>query len=726
MDAIGKAILGLTTQCAQCHSHKYDPLTHHDYYGMFAFLNNSEEANLIAYTEDQQRDRDRIEQGVKTIEARLQAEMPDWREQLFHWAQQQRGNQPRWTSLRPSKTPFEGQKFSLQADNSILSESYAPPKCKPRFEFEITETGVTGIRLELLMNPQLPGKGPGRSMFGTGALTDVKVFVEPLDGSQDEQEVKLIAASADVSEPEKKLGTPFYNVKTQESDDRVTGPIEYAIDDKPSTAWTTDSGPATRHQPRKAVFVPEKPLGFVGGTRLTIRLDQSHGGWTGNLRHNYLLGCYRFSITTQPNPVADPLPMDLRQLVESKSLSSWTEAERANAFSFWRKTQPQWAEANQAVEQLLCGFPEADMQLVASERTQPRTTYRMKRGDFLSPDEVVEPHVPDFLHPFPDDAPLNRLGFAQWLVDRDSPTVARTIVNRIWQEYFGIGLVETPEDLGLQSPAPSHPELLDWLAVEFMEAGWSFKHLHQLIVTSATYRQSSRMTPALLEIDPRNRLLARGARVRVDAEIVRDIALTASGLLNRPIGGRSIYPTAPAFLFLPPASYGEKLWPTEQDDQRYRRSLYVQVYRSVPYPPLQAFDAPKGETACVRRTRSNTPLQALTLLNETQFVECSQSLAKRVYSERRDDRSRLRYAYRLCLTREPAPQELNVLDEFLQKSRTRFAEQPEQAAKLLGLDGKNGESRSETDQQQTETRELAAWTVVCRVLLNLDETITKQ
>ena len=245
-----------------------------------------------------------------------------------------------------------------------------------------------------------------------------------------------------------------------------------------------------------------------------------------------------------------------------------------------------------------------------------------------------------------------------------------------------------------------------------MESDWSFKHLHRLIVTSAAYRQSSRMTEQLLKVDPRNRLLARSPRVRVDAEIVRDLALAASGLLNREVGGRSVYPSAPRFIFLPPASYGDKNWHTEQDDQLYRRSLYVHAYRSVPYPPLQVFDAPRGDAACVRRARSNTPLQALTMLNETQFMKCSLALAQRVSAAKTSgqgaDPSRLRHAFRLCLTREPAPEELQVLTELLQKSRARFAEQPEQVAKLLGLGEKANKDRGDAKEQLSESSELAA------------------
>ena len=261
-------------------------------------------------------------------------------------------------------------------------------------------------------------------------------------------------------------------------------------------------------------------------------------------------------------------------------------------------------------------------------------------------------------------------------MDRNSPTTARAFVNRIWQAYFGTGLVATSEDLGKQSETPSHPELLDWLAVEFMDRGWSMKAMHRLIVTSATYRQSSHVTPELYQRDPYNRLLARGPRFRVDAEIVRDIALAASGLLNPKVGGPSVFPPAPEFLFVPPASYGPKIWKEETGAERYRRALYTFRYRSVPYPMLQNFDAPNGDSSCVRRARSNTPLQALTTLNEPLFIESAQALALKTLREGgQTDAQRIAYAVRRCLARKPTEQEsAELLGPARTKQKQRFAD----------------------------------------------------
>jgi hypothetical protein len=494
---------------------------------------------------------------------------------------------------------------------------------------------------------------------------------------------------------------------------RITGEIDFAIDGFEMSAWSTDHGPARRNQPRKAVFRLAKPIDLDEDMILTFHLVQKHGGWNSDDNQTNNLGRFRLSATTAEGVVADPLPVQVRSIIGVPARKRTPQQQQA-VFSYWRTTVPEWSQANARIEGSLDRHPEGSAQLVLSEKERPRTTRLLARGDFLQPKDPVEPGTPAFLPAISDGDEPARLRFARWSVDRDSPTAARTIVNRIWQSYFGTGLVSTSENLGVQSELPSHPKLFDWLAVELMENEWSRKHLHRLIVTSRTYRQSSRVTPELLERDPDNRLFARGPRVRVEAEIVRDIALAASGLLNRTLGGPPVYPPAPDYLFVPPVSYGPKRWYTESGEDGYRRSLYTFRYRSLPYPVLDAFDAPNGDAACVRRARSNTPLQALATLNEPVYMEAARALARRTLAEGgTGDKDRLSYAFRRCLTRMPEPAERDELLRMLNRQRERIAANDLDAQQLAG-------------KGQSDAAELAAWTTVSRVLLNLDETITKE
>ena len=424
------------------------------------------------------------------------------------------------------------------------------------------------------------------------------------------------------------------------------------------------------------------------------------------------------------------MPSDVRAILAIPA-DKRTPDQIDRVFSHWRTTVPEWAEANRRLEALWQSHPRGTTQLALREREELRKTHRLDRGNFLAPAEEVTPGVPDFLNPLelngPSESRPTRLDFAQWLVDRRSPTTARSIVNRVWQGYFGTGVVATAEDLGTQGEPPSHPELLDWLAVELMDHNWSLKHIHRLIVTSATYQQSSRMTPELQARDPANRLLARGPRFRVDAEIVRDIALTASGLLYNRVGGPSVRPPAPEFLFQPPVSYGPKTWIVETGPNRYRRAMYTFRYRALPYPMLQAFDAPNGEIACARRTRSNTPLQALTMLNEPLFVETARALALKTLADGgASETERLTYAVRRCLSREPQPKELETLEKFLADQQQRFGKQGTDPWPLLVDDDKKKDELKAKLPHGATPGDLAAWTAVARVVLNLDETITKE
>ncbi len=723
MDAIGKAVLGLTIQCAQCHTHKYDPVTHTDYYRMFAFLNNCHEAQAAVYTSNQQDEWQTAETLIRRIEASLREENPDWPERMAAWEESVRNDQPEWIVVTPHLDTSGGQKHYLMDDGSVLAAGYAPTKHTTDFTGEVKLPAITAIRLELLNDPSLPRGGPGRSTFGTCALTEFHVDAASAEQKSKPSRLKFSQATSDVNPAEQEIDKSFDDRSNRR---RVTGPIEYATDGNDLTAWGIDNGPGRCNVPRKAVFILDKPLDAAAGVTLTFHLAQMHGGWNSDDNQNNNLGRFRFSVTSAKNAKADPLPAAVREVLKVP-VSERTAAQSDLLFSYWRTTVPEWQDENRRIDALWQSHPRGATQLVLQERESPRETHRLERGNFLAPAEAVSPGVPAFLHPLEETTSPTRLTFARWLVDRRSPTTARAIVNRIWQAYFGTGLVSTPDDFGTQGDVPSHPELLDWLACELMEHDWSLKHIHRLIVTSAVYQQSSVVSPEFLARDPTNRMLARGPRYRVDAEIVRDMALSASGLLNSKIGGPSVHPPAPAFLFLPPVSYGPKLWSIDKGPDRYRRGLYTFRFRSVPYPVFQNFDAPTGEVACARRARSNTPLQALTTLNETLFMECARALALKIMtSGSGNDDERIAYVVRSCLSREPQPAELRVLQNFLGQQKERFHAEGVDPWSLLIDDEKAKENITAQLATDQDAGDLAAWTALARVVLNLDEMITKE
>jgi hypothetical protein len=715
MEAIGKGILGVTIQCAQCHNHKYDPIKQEDYYRMFAFLNSTHEANIAVYTPVEQMKRADIFRQIREIEGTLQHHNADWETRMAKWEQQVSANQPQWTVITPEVDVNSdgGQKYIPQKDGSFLAGGYAPTKHSVKMILKTDLQNITAFRLELVNDPNLPLNGPGRSIQGTCALTEFEVETATVAEPVKRTKVKFAKATADFNQPEKDLEAIFDDKTSRH---RVTGPIDFAIDGKDETAWGIDAGPGRRNQPHNAVFLAEKPVEIPSGSVLVIRLKQNHGGWNSDDNQNNNLGRMRLSITTTPDATADPLPAGVRAIL-SIPRDRRTPEQTQTVFSYWRTLVSEFKDANAKIDALWAQYPEGSAQLVMQNRTDARDTHLLTRGDFLKPAALVTPGVPDFLNPLPTGAGPTRLTFAKWLVDPKAPTTARSIVNRVWQAYFGTGIVATAENFGTQCEPPSHPELLDWLSVELMENGWSLKKLQRLIVTSATYRQSSAITPEAYARDPYNVLLARGPRFRVDAEIVRDIELQASGLLNEKVGGPSVYPPAPDFLFQPPVSYGPKLWFEEKGENRYRRALYTFRYRSVPYPMLQTFDAPNGDSSCVRRSRSNTPLQALTTLNEPLAIEAARALALKTLREGGStDAARLTYAFRRCVARKPTDAETHELLGFLEKQSARLRDG------WLDTWSLTGEPKPP---QGTTPVQLGAWTALSRVLLNLDETITK-
>lgn len=396
---------------------------------------------------------------------------------------------------------------------------------------------------------------------------------------------------------------------------------------------------------------------------------------------------------------------NLEALDKRRTDGTLSTEERAVAATERTKAEDAYKLLDADRVKLLKDVPET---MIMADVEKPRQTTVLIRGDFLRKGDAVEADIPQALPAMPaPSGRRTRLDLAKWLVDRRNPLTARVTINRIWAQYFGTGLVETENDFGFQGTPPSHPELLDWLAAEFMENGWSLKHMHRLILNSATYRQSSAHRPELASIDPLNRLLARQLRLRVDAEVVRDIGLAASGLLNEAIGGRSVYPPQPEGIYA--FTQRSAAWPVSEGPDRYRRGMYTFFMRSAPYPMLTTFDTPRFNTTCTIRVRSNTPLQSLTMANDQTMLEMAAALGHRIQQHSHNDIDRIRFAFRTCFSREPQPQESQRLLDYLQQQRLAIgttAGTPEEAASA-----------------GTEDR---LWMLVGRTLMNLDEFIVRE
>jgi uncharacterized protein DUF1553/uncharacterized protein DUF1549 len=706
VDAIGKAFLGMTLNCAQCHAHKFDPIKHDEYYRFYAFLNQDEEPEIEVPTEAEKKKRAVILAGVAKIEDELLAKKPDLPQRMAEWELKAREDQVDWTVLENADViGTNGVKFEELLDRSFIPRGDNPPTVVYYIKAKTDLKNITGFRLELLTDHTLPRGGPGRSTLGMALLSEFTVEAAPAAQPDKWKRLTISGATADYA---------------------ADNSIELAIDGNPKTSWSIDAGPGLRNQERRAVFTPQSPVaGYDGGVLLKFSLEQKEfGGGAAERFEAPNIGRFRISLTTAPQPRADPLPPNARRIL-SIPASQRTAEQRREVFRYYRTMVPEFAEANKAATDLMRRWPYATTTLVVTPRPVPRETRVFKRGDWKRPGEAVTPGTPSFLHPFPSDAPRNRLGLARWIADKNNPLTARVIVNRVWQQYFGQGLVVSPEDFGMRCEIPSHPELLDWLAAEFRDGAidrdsqWSLKRIHKLIVMSATYRQSSTIKPESLHADPTNRLLARAPRLRVEAEVVRDIALRASGLLRLKIGGPSVYPPIPDGA-MAVSFRSRSVWETSKGEDKYRRGMYTFWKRSVPYPSMSVFDAPNADMSCTRRTRSNSPLQALTTLNDAAFMEAAQSLALRVWKEGgADERAKMIFGFRLCTGRRPDEYELNRLLALLRKQRERFAGDTAAAVYVSSPDLNNLSSG-------VDLHKLAPWTIVARVLLNLDETITRQ
>lgn len=726
LDAVGSGVLGLSLRCAQCHTHKFDPITHTEYYGIFSFLNNTYEAQSWVYSDEEQKTIAKVHAGIADVESRLKKSHPDWQQKITAWEAKEleRLKQTEWSLVEADDTHSSSELNhpTVLPDKSILTLGHRTVSGDVHLFAEPKVEAVTGIRLEILKHGDLPFGGPGRSHKGTWALTELTVEAKK-PGSDKWEPLKLAKATGDYEETADSMEPEWANKALDKDNKRTRGPAVFLADGDKLTAWRAEHGPGRRNTEDVAVAQFEAPLTLSPGTKLKIGLLTNHGG-DGNGPLNTQVGRFRVALTRSPDPKVNATPYAAVLAMQTASEKRTSEQTQA-IFDAWRVTVPALKSFNDEIEKQWKLFPEAMtsvLHLAERSSDDARETHRLDRGVWDQGKEQVLPQVPAALHPLPKDAAApSRLTLAKWLTDKRSPLTARVAVNRLWQVLFGVGIVETVEDLGTRAPEPSHPELLDWLAVDFMEHGWSQKYILRTLVTSAAYRQSARVTPELQERDPKNRLLARGPRFRAEAEVVRDIALSAAGLLSDKFGGPSIFPPVPEsvieFNYVKPT-----YWKPAEDAIRYSRAIYSFRKRSMPDPTMSAFDAPTGDAACTRRPRSNSPLAALTTMNEPIFIEASQALAQRVLREAgQTDAERVDYAFRLCTSRLPTNAERNTLLKLLSSRRERLKRGELKAGDIAF----NPMTKPANIPPDATPNEIAAWSIVARVLLNLDETVAK-
>ena len=831
--------MGTTMACAQCHDHKYDPISQEDYFRMFAILNNTQDADrrdespfIEIYTkEQQQRKKDwqteiaRLEKIVATPTPELQTAQRAW-EETFPL-------DVTWTLLSPGFMESEAGAAMTVDDAGIVEVARAGKTDRYTLNIPVTaDTSLTGLRLEALPSALLPAQGPGHAA-GNFVLSRVLAAATPPDETRYQgryvrielpgekkflslAEVQVFEGTENVAaRGEARQSSTGFNgpaqlaidgntdggyekakstTHTEQSDDpwwevdlqssravdrvvvwnrtdgdlgkRLSGFRVILLDKDRREVWTQDdSEPPSpsleislsgargirfvaahadyeqkkfeaasvldnpdpkekgwavgggEGRDHRLTLIAESPVDLAAGSMLTVTLAQES-------KHEYhTLGRFRLSGTSDPNVGEHArTPASVLAILRTEP-ENRTEQERERLIRHYLSIAPalqaerdDLAELREKLEAMKPYTTVPVLRELAADKR--RQTHVQLRGSFLNRGKEVMAGLPSEFAGVLETPNADRLTLARWLAHEDNPLTARVAANRLWESIFGIGLVRTSEEFGAQGEPPSHPELLDWLAVELIESGWDLKHMLKLMVTSATYRQSSRVTPELLALDPDNRLLARGPRFRLSAEMIRDQAMFVSGLLTRKVYGPPVNPPQPKTGLT--AAFGSGIdWETSEGEDRYRRAIYTTWRRSNPYPSMATFDAPNREVCTVRRERSNTPLQALVTLNDPVYVEAAQALARRMARAGDSPADRARHGFRLCLTRPPEQEELNRLLDLFENARSRYVEDREQALALatqpLGDLPDNA-----------NVVELAAWTVVANVLLNLDETLMKR
>ncbi len=713
--AVSSVWLGSTMGCAQCHDHKFDPFSAKDFYSMGAFFADIEESGVYkggsgwppylelptpdqdARLEEFSAEQTQLQATLDTTTPELEAAQREWEAGIREKFGDTTG--PEWQIIVPDEMAGDnGTTFEVREDQSLVAGGKNPEDEIYRLRLKPGAGVYAGVRIEAIPEPSM-GDGLSRSGNGNFVLTGFEaVKIDAATG----RNRKLPIADA---------------VASYEQDGH---PISNALDDDPESGWSVD-GHIIHNEGRQAVFRFFRPERLDTGDTLELILRHE------SIYTRHALGRFRIAITETENPglrTVDGIP----EMVFAAVMD--TEAERpgpvaGRVASYYRSIAP----ALDATRAALAASEDAEQTLQQQIATtlitvakEPREMRVLPRGNWMDASgEVVAPATPAFLPALDvQDRRATRSDLADWLVAPQNPLTARVVVNRLWRNYFGAGLTKVLDDLGAQAPPPEYPKLLDWLAVEFRESGWDVKHMVRLIVTSSLYRQDSTPTPALRERDPHNRLLARQTRFRLEAEMVRDNALAVSGLLAGDVGGPSVYPYQPDDYYANCNTFrGPLIYETSEGADQYRRGLYTVWKRSFLHPSMLAFDAPNREECTADRVTSNTPLQALVLLNDPTYIEAARVFAATLLLETSaDDAARLTRAFEKALSRPPTEEEALLLVQLLEESRAYYGADPTLADALLGM------GLAPTPEELAPS-ELAAWTAVTRAILNLHEFITR-
>ncbi|MDF1752869.1 MAG: PSD1 and planctomycete cytochrome C domain-containing protein [Verrucomicrobiales bacterium] len=658
----GTVWMGLTTGCAQCHTHKFDPITHTDYFSMMALLNNADEPVIDVPSADLIQKRTEIKNQIGALEQKLISEIDPIR--YFNWYRDSLEKTAAWIVPAVISMKSSSPHLTLQSDGSVFASGDFTKRDVYDLTLDISGIAepVTALRIEPIPDKRLPGNGSGVAYY-EGVPGDF--FLSEVETNADGRDLKFKSGSVDYGKVKTGFGTAV---------------ASNVFDGDATSGWATGEQETKRH---------ELVLNFgepVKGEKLEVSLlFQRHFAAA--------LGRFRISVTTDKGTV-----------LARSGVSDMIRSQGETLMRQYVRSAPEFKEGQEALAELEKQIPEFPQTLVMKEwERATRPTYRHHRGEYLQPKEQVRPAIPAVFGQLPEGEPANRLTFAKWLVSESNPLVARVTVNRAWRSFFGRGIVNTAGDFGFQSELPSHPELLDFLAVKFMDDGWSLKSLHRLFVSSRTYQQYSAVSPALLEADPENIYLARGPRFRMSGEMIRDSMLLTSGLLSQKIGGPSVRPPQPETVTT--VAYGSPKWEADSGAARYRRSLYTLHKRTAPFAAYLTFDGPTGESCLPRRNRSNTPLQALTLMNDPMFIEAAQSIVKDVEG---NDVEIVAHLFQKILTRPPMNSEMELLVNFYREQKRRLEQR-----------------QKSTDDQSIKDPSLMAWTLVARAIYNLDEAVVK-